>query len=93
MGTPGLLQPLPILEHTWVDISMDFIDDLLKSYGKSIIMVIMVHLFKYTHVYPLAHPYKAINVAYLFIDNIIKFYGMPSIIVNDHDPSFTNKFW
>lgn len=91
MGTLGLLQPLPIPERTWVYISLDFIEGILKSYGKFVIMVIMDHLCKYAHFFPLAHPYKAINVAQLFIDNIFKLHDMPSTIINDHDPTFMSK--
>lgn len=56
MGALGILQPLALLEHTWVDILMDFIEGLLKSYGKSVIMVIMDCLSKYTYFFSLAHP-------------------------------------
>jgi hypothetical protein len=37
----GLLQPLPIPELVWSDISMDFIDGLLASYGRITIFVVV----------------------------------------------------
>jgi len=37
----GLLQPLPISTSIWSDISMDFVDRLPKSEGKSVIFVVV----------------------------------------------------
>ena len=38
----GLLQPLPILEEVWMDISMDFIEGLpKKSFGKDVIFLMV----------------------------------------------------
>jgi hypothetical protein len=60
--TPGLLQPLTIPSQRWEEVSMDFITGLPKSEEKSVIMVIVVRLTKYTHFCALSHPFKVITV-------------------------------
>jgi hypothetical protein len=89
----GLLQPLPIAEHVWSDISMDFIDGLPSSYGRTTIFVVVDRLSKYGHFTPLKHPYTAAQVAQTFFEVIFKLHGIPSSIVWDRDPVFTGIFW
>jgi hypothetical protein len=59
----GLLQPLPIPEGVWMDISMDFIDGLPKAQGYSVIMVVVDRLTKFAHFVPVKHPYTAQSIA------------------------------
>ena len=90
---PGFLQPLPVPNHVWRDISMDFIDGLPSSHGKTVIFVIVDRLSKYAHFVALSHPYTATQVAHAFLDNVYKLHGLPQTIVSDRDRVFISLFW
>ena len=89
----GLLQPLPIPTKVWSDISMDFVDGLPTSMGKSTIFVVVDRLPKYAHFIPISHPYTAQSVAKEFFDHVFLLHGLPESIVCETDPAFTSKFW
>jgi len=59
----GLLQPLLIPTTIWDEISMDFVDGLPKSQGKSVIFVVVDRLTKSSHFMALKHPYSAMSIA------------------------------
>lgn len=89
----GLLQPLPVPDQIWEDISLDFVEGLPKSNEKYRIMMVVDRLSKMGYFIALYHPLNATVVAQLFLDNIFKLHGMPKSMVSDRDKLFTSNFW
>jgi hypothetical protein len=89
----GLLQPLPIPDHVWQDIAMDFVEGFPRVGGKSVILTVVDRFSKMAHFIALSHPYSASLVARAFFDNIVRLHGFPCSIVSDRDTVFTSNFW
>ncbi|WVZ14811.1 hypothetical protein V8G54_012377 [Vigna mungo] len=92
-ASPGLLQPLPVPDHVWQHITMDFIEGLPNSFGNQVIFVVVDILSKDAHLMALQHPYITAVVAQCFLDNIFKLHGFPATITSDRDPIFISQFW
>ncbi|KAL3524838.1 hypothetical protein ACH5RR_013210 [Cinchona calisaya] len=91
--TAGLLEPLPVPERPWESVSMDFIVGLPKFEGCQTIMVVVDRFSKYGTFIAASKDCPAEEAARLFMKHIIKYWGVPRIIVSDRDPRFTGKFW
>jgi hypothetical protein len=90
---PGLLQPLPVPSQAWQVISMDFIEGLPSSKGYNCILVVVDKFSKYAHFIALAHPFTALQVAKVFVDQVYRLHGLPSAIISDRDKVFTSALW
>ncbi|KAB2617405.1 S ribonuclease [Pyrus ussuriensis x Pyrus communis] len=90
----GLLQPLPVPEWKWENITMDFVYKLPRTQnGFDGIWVIVDRLTKSAHFIPVREKYSLSRLAELFISKVVKYHGVPVSIVSDRDPRFTSKFW
>ncbi|CAL1402115.1 unnamed protein product [Linum trigynum] len=93
LSPAGLLHPLPIPCQVWEDISMDFVEGLPVSGGRSILFVVVGRLTKYSHFMSLAHLYTSLKVVDEFIEGVVRHHGIPSSIVSDRDAVFVSLFW
>lgn len=78
-----LLQPLAVPKEIWEDIAMDFITDLPKVRGHSVIVTVVDLLSKFCHLESLPSSYNVVSVAEFYIQNVVKIHGFPKSIVSD----------
>ena len=45
------------------------------------------------HLVPIKTTTKASELAWLYVEQVIRLHGLPKSIVSDRDPKFTSKFW
>ena len=90
----GLLQPLPIPERKWENITMDFVCGLPRSpKNHDAIWVVVDRLTKSAHFIPIRMNYSLDKLAELYINEIVRLHGVPASIVSDRDSRFTSGFW
>ena len=94
LKSTGLLQPLPILDRKWEEISIDFITGLLVTQqGHDSIWVIVDRLTKSAHFIPVNTRYHVGKYAELYISQIMMLHGVLGTIISDHGPQFIAHFW
>ena len=95
-GKHGLLKPLPVPEHYWKDISVDFITPLpiCRQNGRSFqhIMVVVDRLSKKRRFVAL-DSMEVEAVVQAFIEWIWREEGYPDTIISDRGTQFVSHFW
>ena len=91
----GWLQPLPIPDQDWDEVSMDFVVKLpTTKKGNNTILVMVDRFTKWAYfVATKSPPLDAAKVAELFLAHVYRNHGMPKKIVSDRDSRFTSDFW
>ena len=90
----GQLQPLPIPDKRWQQITMDLITQLPKTKsGNDAIVVWVDKLSKMVHYAATTTNIDAPGLATLTFHNVVRLHGIPLSIITDRDPRFTSHFW
>ena len=89
----GVLQPIPLLEQAWQQITTDLVTNFLESEGKTAIAVFVDCLTKMVHFFPCTKEITATEYARFFINQVFRLHGMPEVIILVRDPRFVSKFW
>jgi hypothetical protein len=90
----GQLQPLPVAEWKWENVTMDFVTGLPRSpRGNDAVWVIVDRLTKTAHFLPMRVTDTVDKLSQLYIREIVRLQRVPVSIVSDRDPRFTARFW
>lgn len=93
----GLLQPLPIPQQRWLDISLDFITGLPKTMnGNNAILNVIDRLSKERHYIACVSGDEGTSTEEtlnMLIDHVYKLHGAPASIVSDRGPQFVSALW
>ena len=88
----GLLQPLPVPDRFFQEISMDFMVDLPDSEGCQYLWVIKDRLSKTVLLEPMP-TMKAEDCAQRFMECWVRHHGYPRAITSDRGTNWTSAFW
>ena len=89
----GLLNPLPIPQWKWDNITMDFVSGFLLTQQKhDSVWVIIDKLTKSAHFIPVTIDYFMDRLAELYVKEIVRLHGVSLSILSDRDPHFTLRF-
>lgn len=89
----GLLHTLPVPDRPWQSVGMDFMGPLPTSKGHDYLLVVIDRFSSMVRLIPTTIKVTASQVAWLFVNEIVKLHGLPESIVSDRDSKFTSVFW
>ncbi len=88
------MHPVENPERCFDHISMDFITNLpVTVRGFDGVMTIVDRFSRFVKFIPMKTASSAADVARLFFENWLCFFGAPSKIISDRDVRFVSKFW
>ena len=90
----GLLNPLPIPQWKWDNITMGFVSGFPLTQRKhDAVWVIVDRLTKSSHFLSVRLDYSMDCLSKLYVSEIFRLHRIPLSIVSDSNPQFTSRFW
>ena len=95
----GYLQKIKLPDIPWASLTMDFMTSLPPSEEPSTkeiydsILVVVDRYTKYMTILPFNKKYDATQLAYIFIDRIVRIRGFPKEVISDRDKLFRSAYW
>ena len=88
----GVLQPLPVPQQRWQDISIDLVTGIPEVQGCDTILTVVDRLSKKRHYIGTTKELNAEGLAGLFLKHVWKHHGLPQSIVSDRGSQFISDF-
>ena len=92
----GFLQPLPAPEAAFRHLTLDFIGPLpiclVRDYSYRFILQVVDRLTKRVWIIPIERP-TARETAEAFLNNVVRFAGLPDSLVSDQGRAFIDRTW
>ncbi len=80
----GVLQPLPVFDQKWQDISIDFVTGIPAVKGANAICNVVDRLTKKRHYIATNKEIDVERLMDLFVHHVWKCHGLPRSIISDH---------
>ena len=68
-------------------------EGLPQSGNYNALLVVIDNFTKYGHFILIKHPFTALQVAQIFMNNVYKLHGLPKTIISDRNRVFTSTVW
>ena len=85
------LHPLPMAMRPWESIGTDFIGPFPEVDGFNYLWVVICRLLSMVHLIPVNTRTMATQLLLLYIQEVVRLHGLPTLIVSNQDPKFTSK--
>ena len=89
----SVLQPLPVPEQRWQDLSIDLVTGIPEVHGHDATCCVVDRLSKERHYIATTKELNAEGLADLFLKHVWKHHGLPQSIVSDRGSQFISDFW
>ncbi|KAF0703948.1 hypothetical protein AaE_015182, partial [Aphanomyces astaci] len=89
----GRMIPIESPEECWHTVSMDWITGLPVSNGKDAIMTCVDKTSKRPAYCATTSNVDALQAAKEFFDVVVRYHGLPAVVISDRDSKFTSEFW